>query len=500
VEVLAETDGSYKFKTKPYGHQKECLGKLLHEWEGSGALFLEPGLGKSWIFINHAGALHHYEGIRRVLYVGPRGVLSTIAEQIEEHLWDEIPCTVRILRGRMKQKVQGITELNGRKKRLRFILVNYESVWRKPLKRAIKKWRPQLIIADESHKIKRYGAKQTRGMLNLARSADYRVISTGTAVTRNHLDIREQWRFMLGNDDDNLPNEHWKYIEDFRHRYASQDMYGRVRKVKRPKEMRRIIRSRGYIGLKDECLDLPEKTFETVYVDLEPKAKRIYQEMATQMVAKLEEAKESDDPMLATASIVLVMRLRLSQITSGFVKNEDGEEIDIGSEKNEATAELVDTIVSENQRKLIIFYRFRREGAQLANMLTNSGVSWAKIEGGLDDEERDQIRKDFQGTDDPQVLLSNIQVGGLGITLTAAREMVFFNIPQGLDHYIQAQDRIHRIGQEHKVTYYHIIGRGTIDEESLTALERKKDIADIILENPSVLLLKEHLIDSSGRP
>ena len=189
------------------------------------------------------------------------------------------------------------------------------------------------------------------------------------------------------------------------------------------------------------------------------------------------------------------MRLRLSQITSGFVKDEEGNLHNIGNEKYEAFQELLETIVNEDQRKLIVFYRFNREGERLEHLANSMGITCDRIYGKVVDEERDNIRIAFQEERDPKLLILNTRVGGLGITLTAAREAVFFNIPQGLDQYIQAQDRIHRIGQEHKVTYYHLLGRGSIDEESMKALHTKKDIADIILAHPEVLLLKEHLID-----
>jgi len=456
---------------------------------------MEPGTGKTWIAINLWGRLWYRKDVRRVLYVGPRPVLSTIAEEINKHLHPMVQRKVVVLAGhrmKLKKKKQILSDLKRGSKYLTIVLINYESAWR--LKKELSNWGPHVITADESHKIKRYSSKQTRGMLALAPRAQYRQILTGTAITKNHLDIREQWRFMVGPR--NYPNRHWVRINDFRDWYARRDIFGRVRKLRHVKEMRKIIRSQAIVLTKEDCLDLPEKIYQTIHVDLDPATVKIYKEMAEHMYTELITA-QAEDPIIATASIVLVMRLRLSQITSGFIKDEDGGEREIGDEKYKALQQLVESIVLENQRKLVVFTRFNHELRRIEALLTKMGLSFATISGSVDDDTRDRARMEFQERTDPRVLLVNVQTGGLGITLTAAREAVFFNIPQGLDHYIQAQDRIHRIGQEHKVTYYNLIGRGTIDEETLKALETKKDIADVILGDPSKLLYKEYLIDNS---
>ena len=81
-----------------------------------------------------------------------------------------------------------------------------------------------------------------------------------------------------------------------------------------------------------------------------------------------------------------------------------------------------------------------------------------------------------------RVFVAQIQTAGLGITLTAADTAIFYSYDYSYANYEQAKARIHRIGQRHPVNYIHLVARGTVDEEVLAALQHKRDVAKICVD------------------
>jgi SNF2 family DNA or RNA helicase len=115
-------------------------------------------------------------------------------------------------------------------------------------------------------------------------------------------------------------------------------------------------------------------------------------------------------------------------------------------------------------------------------MLEELKISYASITGEVPSSTRELINSNFQKKDDPKVIILQSQVGGLGITLTAADTMIFFSNTFSYAEYEQARARIHRVGQKNHCTYIQLIAKGTIDEEVVDALKQKKNVADIVVD------------------
>src|SRR5690606_2155177 len=89
---------------------------------------------------------------------------------------------------------------------------------------------------------------------------------------------------------------------------------------------------------------------------------------------------------------------------------------------------------------------------------------------------------EFQGNPEVTVMIAQIKAGGITIDLTAAKAVVFYSTSFSYEEYEQARSRVHRIGQENKVTYDHIVTKDTIDEEILAARREKKTIAQLVAD------------------
>jgi len=138
----------------------------------------------------------------------------------------------------------------------------------------------------------------------------------------------------------------------------------------------------------------------------------------------------------------------------------------------------------------VVFARFRHEIARLEDSLTKAGISCDTLTGSVPPSKRDKLIEDFQ-SGVFSVLIAQIQAGSLGITLTAADTAIFMSMDFSLGNYLQAADRLHRIGQRHTVTYLHLLVPHSIDELVYKVLREKKKIADFVLKRPRAILLSQ---------
>ena len=140
-------------------------------------------------------------------------------------------------------------------------------------------------------------------------------------------------------------------------------------------------------------------------------------------------------------------------------------------------------------KKLVVFARFVPEIDAIANMLKKKNIQYSLIKGDVKDraEQVDQ----FQNNDLVRVFIGQIQTTGMGLTLTKADTAVFYSLDFNYSNYEQAKARIHRIGQKNKCTYIHLIAEGTVDEKVMHALNQKKSMADLVVDNWKSLFNKE---------
>ena len=234
---------------------------------------------------------------------------------------------------------------------------------------------------------------------------------------------------------------------------------------------------------KKEALDLPEQVDTTRYIELEPKARAIYNQVERESYAEL------DSGEIATPN-VLTKLLRLSQITGGYIKNEFNDIAEqVSSAKLNALAEIVEECIDAG-KKLVVFARFIPEIDAIAGMLKKEGIKYSLIRGDVKDRAGEVER--FQNDKETKVFIGQLQTTGMGLTLTAADTAVFYSLSYNFADYEQAKARIHRIGQKNNCTYIHLIAKKSIDEKVLEALSKKKNIADLVVDNWRSLFGREN--------
>jgi SNF2 family DNA or RNA helicase len=228
-----------------------------------------------------------------------------------------------------------------------------------------------------------------------------------------------------------------------------------------------------YRVLKDDCLDLPAKTYMKRIIKLTPEQEKIYKQMKHLALAQME------GKMMTTAT-VLTQLMRLQQINCGHFTADDGT---IKPIKNNRTVELLSTL-EEIHGKVVIWAHYQYDVETI--------VEHIKKEYGNDsvvtyygktpmNERQDNIQK-FQDIESPvRFLVGTTQTGGYGITLTAASTMIYYSNGYDLEKRQQSEARIDRIGQHFPMTYIDIMVENTIDERIVKALRKKINIATKIM-------------------
>lgn len=483
AERLAEDPAPllpYPVKANLYKHQIRGANMALRAFGaldaktpggGFGELF-EMGCGKTLTTIAVAGALYNLGKIDRVLVVAPTSVCSVWPHDLNQ--FATFPWEARVLLGDKKKRLKALNELeNWPFKALRIAVINYESTHREGIFEALAAYKPDLIVCDESQRIKNPSAAQSKALHKLGDAAPFRMILSGTPVQNNAVDLYSQYRFLD-------PAVYGANFYAFKNRYCIMGGYGQHQIVgyRNMDELVEKEHSVAYRVTKEECLDLPQQTFINRYVQFTDAEQAIYEQLRKSSFLELETGEN------VTATTILTMYLRLMQLTGGFLTaDESTRPKQVNTAKLDALADIVDDYVVDAGKKLVIFARFRAEIAAIENLLRLRKIQYGSIYGDVPMEERGNIVEDFQTNPDTKVFVAQIQTAGLGITLHAASTAVFYSYDYNYANYAQALARIHRIGQRLPVTYIHLVVDGSIDEKILAALENKEDMAKTVVDS-----------------
>jgi SNF2 family DNA or RNA helicase len=226
---------------------------------------------------------------------------------------------------------------------------------------------------------------------------------------------------------------------------------------------------------KEQCLDLPDKSFVDVKVELPHWQRSLYDEMRDQMACEIEGM--DGQQYSAYAPTALARLSRLVQLASNPSIVFPG--LEAAPAKFDALEGLLSDVLSVPSRKVIIWSAYVRSIEALLDRLRGAGA--VAIYGGTPPASRQDVAQRFQDDPKTRVLIANPAAAATGFTLTAASYVVYESLSWRYDHYAQSQDRNHRIGQRKPVTYMRLIAADTIEEAIVSALGRKSALARSLL-------------------
>lgn len=537
---LGERGGKYKerknylmTKFQPGGpprfrHQRRGLRKLI-DVGGRGALVFDPGTGKTAVALDYATllALKSETGEARVLVVAPLAAVDTWVQQCRIFVSPQIHWWAEALGGSISERNEVMQARGPQSKTPRGYRAKYALAWDSSdqidpgdgpdvlpfprlvlevlnidalssrlergsktmadlVLRAVRRFSPDLLILDESHRAKSPSSNNSRLLYRISKYVDRRILLTGTVMPHSPLDVFAQWRiidpttFGRSRPDGSRQEATWAHFEE-----SFAVMGGHMNKevvaYQNLDRLQKLMGERALAASKDDVLDLPATTDTIVSVTLAGREASSYADMKKNLATQL------SDGTLSLVPNRLAQMMRLRQITSGFIHDSDtGVTEDLGSAKADMIRSLVyDNLVGE--QRIVVFCQFRHEIAQLAELLSSRKYEPATevltITGSTAPEDRVLIRKRFGSSENSRlVLLAQTRTMSLAINeLVSANHAIFGSLSWQRDDLVQARDRLHRIGQTRPVTFWWVLARKSVDEVIYQSyLDRTNLEADVL--------------------
>ena len=465
---------NYKFKSKPFAHQSKALEMSWNKEVF--AYFMEMGTGKSKVLIDNIAMLFNAGKINGALIIAPKGVYKNwFDSEIPNHMPDYIEKKVGLWR--TDPNAKDLKPLFSTGAELHILIMNVEAFSTKKGVLFAHKFlscHNALIGIDESTTIKNPNAKRTKSILSLKPLSKFRRILTGSPVTKSPLDLFSQCQFL----DSWLLNQSSYYA--FRTRYAvcrKINVSGRQVEIvvgyRNLGELSEKVKPFSYRVLKDDCLDLPPKTYTKRIIELSDEQKKVYKTMKEKAIAFL------NGKMVSTATVITQL-MRLHQITCGHFTSDDG---DVQEIKNNRIDQLME-ILEEVEGKAVIWAHYRYDIKKIVEAISkkygeNSVVTYY---GDTSTDDRQKAITKIQDKDSSvRFIVGTPQTGGYGITLTGASTMIYYSNGYDLEKRQQSEARIDRIGQEKPMTYIDIIAEGTVDDKIVQSLRKKVNIASEVM-------------------
>lgn len=359
-------------------------------------------------------------------------------------------------------------------------ITNYQSLLHEELFEKLLSMRFEVVVLDESQKIKTFNSKTTKAVLALGARARYRYCLSGTPILNTISDIFSQVRFL--DQGETFGNSYYgfrsKYYVDFNagmpgHCYfpnwkMKPDSAEKIHKAIAPFSMR---------VLKKDCLDLPPLVKQRIDCPLTLEQSRVYNLLEREFVAELGTG-------LVATDLEITKALRLQQIVSGHCPNSSGDIHEFkGNTRLEVLRELLPGLCATH--KALIWGCFRNNFKELSLLCSDLSIAFVESHGRISQSEQRANCARFQEDSNIRVLIGHPKSCGIGVNLTAASYSVFYSRGFSLEDDLQAEARNYRGGSEkhESVTRIDLVTPGTIDEVILEALAAKQSLSDAVLKH-----------------
>jgi hypothetical protein len=336
------------------------------------------------------------------------------------------------------------------------VIINYDILDKQ--KEALNAVGFQSLVFDESHYAKNAAAKRTKALKEIAEGIPVMVLAlTGTPVLNRPVELVSQLEILGRIEDFGGP---W----NFKKRYcnAQRNGYGwDFNGASNTEELNALLRRTCYVRRQKEDVmkELPPKAKYTIETDLSTAKAKEYRAMESDTIVWLAEEGRNSEYADALAKIMILKRLA-------------------GEGKIDAAMEWIDTFLDSTSRKLVVFAHHKAVVNALADKYGGMRVAGADSM-----KARQEVIDKFQSDDDARVIVLNMKAGGVGITLTAASDVLFVEQGWTPAEHDQATDRCHRIGQDASVvSSWYLLADGTIDDDIFELIEAKRIVVDAVTD------------------
>lgn len=472
-------------------HQTEAVNFALQR-DGA-MLAIGMGGGKTRCSIEIADLT----AARRVLVICPKSVVGVWPRELEQHsirTWHVWGGEVRGARGvlanpTVPQRATAMLQADVAALKIGrpfCAVTNIEAAWRGDMGMATLGIPWDLVILDESHRLKSPTGKASAHAARVCdrvRARGGRVLAlTGTPTPHTPLDLWAQLRALDGGQ--RLSTS----VVRFRQRFGKPETIrvggGQQRTIYKdvlPEKVDELAALAGQVIYRvdqdklDGLLGLPETADTFRFCHLDPETRKVYDRLEKDLVADLSDG----NVVVAANSMVLVTRL--AQMSGGFAKDPAGNLVHVSTppEKARLLADVLEDLAPGEP--VVVFCRFHADLDAVQAVAHDLGLRYGELSG----RRRDGLTSDSRMNPDVDLLGCQIKAGGVGIDLTRARYAVFYSLAFELADYLQARKRVHRPGQRQRTTYIHLLAENTIDRAVYGALRRRENAVNAVLDRLS---------------
>lgn len=364
----------------------------------------------------------------------------------------------------------------------RILITNYEALLMKDLFKVLLDWAPEVLVCDESHRLKDFAAKRSKLCRELSLSAKYRYLLTGTPILNSPMDLFSQYRILDGGQTfgKNFYGFRSTYFYD-KNAYMPRAMHFPlwISKPGAYDEIRAKIQETSFTIKKEECMTLPPLVQQTRYVSLGTEQKKLYEAMKKDFIAFV-------GSKTCVANLAITKALRMQQIISGHLPMESETGVSkVHHFKENPRLDAAKDLISEitQHSKILVWAVFKDDIRELARTCTELKIGFVEVHGDISTKQKQEAIDTFNTSGDIRVFLGHPGSGGIGINLTQASYALFYSRNFSLEQDLQANARNHRGGSEihEKITRIDLVAEGTLDEMILERLKNKQVIGESIV-------------------
>lgn len=452
----------------PHDYQRYCITRIIQD--EFLALFLDMGLGKTVITLTAVcDLIFNRFRVSKCLVIAPKKVAEDTWTR-EQSKWDHLGLLkVRPVLGAKNKRIR---ELNSPGN---VYVINRDNVsWLVDYYR--NSWPFDMVVIDESSSFKSRKAKRFRSLNNIRRHIRRLVELTGTPSPNGLIDLWAQMYLLDGG------KRLCRTLTEYRNNYffpgkRNEDtVFSYEPRPGAPEKIQELIRDICISLSAKDYLNLPDRIDNFRYIQLDAKARKSYDEMEGEKVLELPEG-------ILDAGSAAVLSGKLLQLANGAIYHtaeqiennevrQNREVIEIHDNKIEGFMELIEEL---NGKHVLVFYNFQHDLDRLERALTKTKLVVRELKTSVDIADWNAGKID--------VLLAHPASVAYGLNLQdGGSDVIWFGLNWSLELYQQANARLHRQGQKHTVYIHHLIAAGTVDEDVMSALQRKDDCQAALLE------------------
>ncbi|MFA5377433.1 MAG: DEAD/DEAH box helicase [Dehalococcoidia bacterium] len=310
------------------------------------------------------------------------------------------------------------------------------------------------VVLDECHKIKNAKTQRTKAVKTFCKGKPYVIALSGTPIVNRPIEFFNTLNILAPSEF----GKYWEYAQrycDAKHNGYGWDFGG----ASNIEELHQRLNGNIMIRrLKEDVLkDLPPKTQTTVPLTLDTYGQSVYDDALREAFGVWEN--EKPDPL---KDITAIGHLRRAAISA----------------KLELCYEWLDNFL-ETGNKIVVFDIHHSTTDKLMERYGKIAIA---LDGRTDVRVRSKVVEQFQTDPTIKMLIGNVQVAGMGFTLTAAQDAVFLEYPWTPSEISQCEDRIHRIGQTGAASIYYLVAAGTLEEDIIELISKKRKVLDGVLD------------------